>query len=327
MSDDSLVDGLIHARVLDGQGGARPIEASEIPSWTPEDGVLWLHFDFTKEGTYDWLTEQSGLPEVAVDVLTVNQTRPRAVSQADGLLIALRGVNMNPGDDPEDMVSIRVWIDKDRIITSRRRVLLAVQDILAALEKGEGPSSSSNFLADLVDRLADRIGNFVDEIEDHLLVIEDQLTDDSLEDQRRSLGVARRQIANVRRFVAPQRDALDRLHHNPGHWFPENEIHGLREEADRITRYVEDLDLARERAMLLQEEYLSVMAQEQNNRMYVLSIVAAIFLPLTFVTGLLGMNVGGLPGTNSEHGFSVSIVTMVVCAVLVAVVLRWKRWM
>ena len=327
MSEEYLAEGLIHAHVLDGNGGARALTVSEVASWTAADGVLWLHFDFTKDGTYHWLAEQSGIPDVAVDGLTVNQTRPRAVAQANGLLVALRGVNMNPGDDPEDMVSIRAWIDKDRIITSRRRRLLAIQDMLAALEKGEGPSSSSNFLADLIDRLADRIGNFVDEIEDRLLQIEDKLSDDSPQGQRRSLGVARRQIANVRRFVAPQRDALERLYRNPGDWFPDSEIQQIREEADRITRYVEDLDLARERAIVLQEEYLSVMAQEQNNRMYVLSIVAAIFLPLTFVTGLLGMNVGGLPGTNSELGFSVSVATMIICAILVAVILRWKRWM
>jgi zinc transporter len=141
------------------------------------------------------------------------------------------------------------------------------------------------------------------------------------------LSVARRQIANVRRFIAPQRDALDRLYRNPGSWFTEPEIQDVREEADRITRYVEDLDLARERAVLLQEEFLSVIAQQQNSRMYVLSIVAAIFLPLTFVTGLLGMNVGGLPGVDSDFGFIASVVTMLVCSVVAALILRWKRWM
>jgi len=67
------------------------------------------------------------------------------------------------------------------------------------------------------------------------------------------------------------------------------------EEGDRITRYLEDLDLVRERAMVAQEEILGRMAQQQNARMYVLSIVAAIFLPLSFLTGLFGMNVAGLP--------------------------------
>ena len=105
------------------------------------------------------------------------------------------------------------------------------------------------------------------------------------------------------------------------------EDHDLRQEADRITRYLEDLDLARERAVVLQEELLSHIAQEQNSRMYVLSIVAAIFLPLTFITGLLGMNVGGLPGLESPAGFAWSIAIMIVSGIALFIFFRWKRWL
>ena len=89
----------------------------------------------------------------------------------------------------------------------------------------------------------------------------------------------------------------------------------------------EDLDLARERTVVLQEELLSQVAQEQNTRMYVLSVVAAIFLPLTFVTGLLGMNVGGLPGLESPTGFTWSIIVMVVAAIGLLLFFRFKRWL
>jgi zinc transporter len=107
----------------------------------------------------------------------------------------------------------------------------------------------------------------------------------------------------------------------------ESDAHALRQEADRITRNLEDLDLARERAIVLQEELLSQIAQQQNDRMYVLSVVAAIFLPLTFVTGLLGMNVGGLPGVDSHEGFLWSIVVMVVAGAALLSFFRWKKWL
>ena len=60
--------------------------------------------------------------------------------------------------------------------------------------------------------------------------------------------------------------------------------------------------------------------------MYVLSVVAAVFLPLTFGTGLLGMNVGGLPGLESQLGFVWSVVAMVVAAIGLIVFFRWKKW-
>lgn len=327
MTSESPTSGLIHGYLLDGKGGGQLLDDAVVDKWTPADGVLWLHFDFTHPSTFPWLRDKSGLPEVATDALTVLETRPRIISVNDGLMIALRGVNMNPGDDPEDMVSVRIWTEKDRIITTRRRHILAIQDIRAAIDNGEGPANSGEFLADLIGRLANRIGDFVDKIEDRLLEAEESVGEQADESTRRELADTRRQIANVRRFVAPQRDALDRLYRNPGTWIPEEDIQLLREEADRITRYVEDLDLARERAIVLHEEYLSSIAQQQNSRMYVLSIVAAIFLPLTFVTGLLGMNVGGLPGIDSDRGFMTSVLVMLGCGILVAAVLRLKRWM
>ncbi|NNF15293.1 MAG: zinc transporter ZntB, partial [Gammaproteobacteria bacterium] len=97
-------------------------------------------------------------------------------------------------------------------------------------------------------------------------------------------------------------------------------------ESDRITRYLEDIDLARERAVVLQEEIINQLAQEQNTRMYVLSVVAAIFLPLTFVTGLLGMNVGGLPGVENPQGFWFAAVIMTACSILMILYFRWRKW-
>ena len=110
-------------------------------------------------------------------------------------------------------------------------------------------------------------------------------------------------------------------------WLTDSEAHELREEADRITRYLEDLELARERTMVLREEFLGQLAQEQNSRMYVLSVVAAVFLPLTFVTGLLGMNVGGLPGLDNPKGFVGSVIAMLVAAVALVALFRSKKWL
>jgi zinc transporter len=224
------------------------------------------------------------------------------------------------------MVSVRIWIEANRIISTRRRRLLSIQDVRQSLLAGDGPASAGEFLCALVERLADRIGDFVDAIEDRMDAAEEEIAEGRAKDFRQRLSALRREIAHVRRFLAPQRDALDRLNRQQESWLAEPDAHGLRQEADRITRYLEDLDLAKERAIVLQEELLSQVAQEQNARMYVLSVVAAIFLPLTFVTGLLGMNVGGLPGLENNLGFVWSVIVMVVAACGLIVFFRWKRW-
>lgn len=318
--------GILHSFVLDGIGGARPISADQISTWSPDDGLLWVHVDLANPATRGWLTAESSIDDVIVNALTVDETRPRAILSERGMLVVMRAVNTNPGNDPEDMVSIRLWLEKNRIISSRRRRLLSVQDIVNELGEGKGPRTSGDGLVILIGHMANRIGDFVNTIEDRLIEAEQNTADDTIEDRRRVLAKIRRQLASVRRFLGPQRDALDRLYRQPGEWFANSEIQRLREEADRITRYLEDLDLARERAVVLQEEFLAIIAQEQNSRMYVLSVVAAIFLPLTFVTGLLGMNVGGLPGLESPMGFIGAVVIMGLSSAAMIFFFRWKRW-
>ena len=317
----------LHSFVLDGHGRGKVIDAAGVEQWSPEDGVLWIHFDVADPHAAGWLATDAALPEIAVDTLLAGETRPRAQATDAGMLAILRGVNTNPGADPEDMVSIRVWIDQHRIISSRRRRLLSVDDLSEALRSGKGPTTTGDFLVALIERLADRIGGFVDAIEDRMDAAEDEISNGKQAGFRKRLSQLRRQIAEVRRFLAPQRDALDRLTRQAGAWLSEADAYGLRQESDRITRFLEDLDLAKERAIVLQEELLSLIAQEQNTRMYVLSVVAAVFLPLTFVTGLLGMNVGGLPGLESPAGFIWSVIVMIVAAIGLLLFFRWKRWL
>lgn len=317
----------LYSYLLDGRGGGKAVDFATIQAWSAADGKLWLHFDVSDRGACRWLETQSGVPVEAIDALLAGETRPRSAVTESGLLIVLRGVNTNPGDDPEDMVSVRLWVDADRVISSRRRRLLSVVDIGDAIAAGNGPRKPGQLLVMLIERLAERIGDFVDSIDERLDAAEDEIGNGDPTVFRPRLAALRREIASVRRFLAPQRDALDRLNRQPVAVLDGSDAHDLRQEADRITRYLEDLDLARERTIVLQEELLSQIAQQQNSRMYVLSVVAAVFLPLTFVTGLLGMNVGGLPGIESPWGFYGSVAIMLVAAVGLLLYFRWKKWL
>ncbi len=139
-------DGLIAAFILDGKGGGIRVEWDAIASWQPEQGVLWLHLNYANPTAREWLYEKSGLDEVISDALTEEDSRPRCTPFHEGLLLGLRGVNLNPGADPEDMVGIRIWFEKNRIVSTRKRRVLSVADITAATELGDGPESISDFL-------------------------------------------------------------------------------------------------------------------------------------------------------------------------------------
>jgi zinc transporter len=100
----------------------------------------------------------------------------------------------------------------------------------------------------------------------------------------------------------------------------------IREIAERTARFIDDLDSARDRAAITQEELNNHLSEQMNKTMYILSIVAAIFLPLGLITGLLGINVGGIPGTENKFAFAYVTAFLVVFAFALVLVFKRKRW-
>ena len=316
-------NGLLAACVLDGRGGGRELEWSDVRSWTSAEGPLWVHLDYSHPEAARWLQEESGLDPAVAAALTAEETRPRSLAGHGGLLVVLRGVNLNPGADPEDMVAIRMWLDEQRIVTTRQRSVKAIEAVRAALVAGDGPSTTSEFLVEVADGLTSRIGTVLSELDDRVDGLEDEVLSAESYELRSKIGSLRRETISLRRYLAPQRDAVSRLQNERVAWLDETSRVYLREIADRTTRYVEDLDSARDRAAVTQDELNSRLSERMNKTMYVLSIVAGIFLPLGLLTGLLGINVGGIPGTQSSWAF------LIVCAILafvgVAQLLVFKR--
>jgi zinc transporter len=320
-------DGLIAAYILDGNGGGQRVGWKEIQEWTPTAGLLWVHLKFEDPEAQRWIREESQLEDVVGDALLADESRPRITSFNDGVLVALRGVNLNPGADPEDMVSLRIWAEKNRIITTRRRKLMSVADLCSAVDRGKGPRTSGEFLEDVADRLMVRMGGVIGELEDKAAELEEAVLTAKSHELRPMLASIRRDAINLRRYMAPQREAIARLQSEKISWLAEEDRVRLRETYDRLTRYIEDLDAARERAAVTQEELISRLSEQMDNRMYVLSIVAAIFLPLGFLTGLLGINVGGIPGSEYKAAFFVFCLLLVALVVIEVIIFKKKKWM
>lgn len=156
--------------------------------------------------------------------------------------------------------------------------------------------------------------------------LEDKALTEAQAELRAELWEIRRVAIELRRYIGPQRDAMTRLTTERVPWIDAQAGQRLREVADRITRYVEDLDAARERAVIIQDELTTWLAETMNRNMYVLSVIAAIFLPLSLLTGLLGINVGGIPGVEWEWAFWLVTAGIVVIGILGYMLLRRLRW-
>jgi zinc transporter len=269
----------------------------------------WVHLDLAQPGVADWIAAQTE-PLVA-DALTRQDTRPRVAVEEDGLILILRGVNLNPDANPEDMVSLRLWVSERLVISTRIRRLMAVTAVAEQMASGSGPANPARLVATLSAGLTQRMTPVVASLADEAADLEERSVDGPA-GLRGELAHLRRTAIALRRYVAPQREALARLYQEPHPLFDADTRGALRETADQITRLVEELDAVRDRSAILNDQLADARAEEMNRAMLLLSVVAAIFLPLGFLTGLLGINVGGLPGAGWPLAF------MVVCALCAA---------
>ncbi|MCB1828076.1 MAG: zinc transporter ZntB, partial [Coxiellaceae bacterium] len=291
-----------------------------------DQGALWVHLNYQSKKSVNWLKKEASLHKVVANALVAQETRPRSASFSDGLLIFLRGVNLNPGQDPEDMVSIRLWIESSRIISTRLHRLLSVEDLCKRLDEGIGPKTTSELFVMLNDRLIDRMSDVLEGIDDDVDRLEEEVLNAQSHLLRPQVADLRFQAILIRRYLSPQREALSRLQNSDTPILTESDKIQLREASDRTTRYIEDLDSARDRLAIIQEELSSRLSEQLDKRMYLLSIVAVIFLPLTFITGLLGINVGGIPGSHFKWAFTIVCAGLIGLFGLTLWVCRIKKW-
>lgn len=198
-------------RCLDGKGGGSLLPWDTAVCEKLPEGLFWLHLDWDTPLAHQLLVETFGVDPVVAEALVEEDTRPRSVAVPGGELVILRGVNLTPGAEPEDMISLRMLINDKRVITLTRRALRSIADLKNALDAGTGPATTGEFLAMLLEKLVDRVGPVLTQLEDAIDEEEDDLVEGKLSHVESTLVGVRGRIIKLRRYLAPQREALMRL--------------------------------------------------------------------------------------------------------------------
>ena len=279
-----MINGLLHVLILDEQGGARAIENStELQNWQPEHGKLWVHMDYSQAEAVEWLEQSNLLTDFELESLIADDTRPRLSKVTNGNMLFLRGVNLNPAQSPEDMVSLRLFINENIVITTRKRRLLSVQDVVDSFDGSNGPCSISELVCQLAQNLTSRMQAVIDSLDDTLDGFEDEIDEPNKGFDHQSLAQIRRQTIALKRYLRPQKEALITLLNNKYKWLDEDDKARLNETTNMLIRYLEELYSSIERAQIIQQAITSQVSEQLNQRMYVMSVVAALFLPLGFL--------------------------------------------
>ena len=322
-NDDSP---LLFGRVLDGKGGGRIIGWEEARHWQPAGPheVLWLHQNRTAEGLQDWLETSLGIPEPTAELLVSDETRPRSFREGNAIVATLRGINFNPGAEPEDMVSMQLWADGARVVTLRRMPLQTPRHVLAHIDAGQGPEDAGKLITELVEVMIARMSRSIVDMNDHIDLLEASNIEENADAILAKIATIRRNCLALKRHMSPQHEALERISRDAPAWFEDHDRREIAESIDRLGRYLDDIDISKESALVLQDEIRAGAVARSERTSYLLTIVAAIFLPLSFVTGLLGINVGGIPGVGDDRAFW--IVVGMCGAILLMMLVLFRKW-
>ena len=310
---------------VDGAGRATECEIKQ--ALDIDNGFVWVHLSTNNEHAQAWLADVAKLDGHLVDALTAAETRPRCEQFGEGALLNLRGrADDKAAEAVDHLASVRIWAVAGRVISVTRRALIAVGEVKACVAAGK-VRDPGDLIAEFAAAITEDLDPEVAELGDSLDECETQLDADKVFDLRRNVTRVRSQSIGYRRFLSPQRAALEKLATLPVDWLADDDRLHLSGAADRAARMAEELESIRERAALTHEALTDLRAEQIDQRGLIISIAAMIFLPLTFLTGLYGMNVRGLWLADKPWAFDAIIGICVLTAVGVTTYFVRQHWL
>lgn len=320
-------EGLLEAWAFDGRGAGRRLTWEEATlGQGPEKGFYWLHFRRMPRGPQDWLRDHSGIDHIILEGMLDDESRPRCSLLNDSAFLVLRAVNLHRNAIPEDLLGLHMWVEARRIITLQHEPISAIADYVDALARGRCPRTQGEMVAELSLRLVDRLDSVIMALMDEADELEDAVESWEPKDLLPKLSILRRTAIKLRRHIAPQREALNHFSTEDDPWLGPKDRTRIRDAADRVARFTEELDSIRERASLIRDQMVDRRAEQMNKSMLVLAVVTVVFAPLTFVSGLFGMNVGGIPGTEDPESFWMISFLLTTLAVSLTWLFRRLKW-
>ena len=315
---------------FDNESNAHKLHNAEVAQELKNDGLAWIHLDGNSALSKKWLErEVSYLDHLIIDALFAEEARPRIIEFENGLLIILRGINLYATpEELEDMASIRLWVDNSRIISIQKRNFSAIFNVAKKIDAGKKIKTSPEFLYNLIYENLLLISPEINKLNDEMDVVESTMPQNDYDNRslRELVTSIRRKVAIFKRYILPQKDVLSHLKSHDSDWINDWARRHFQENHDHITHIIEELDEARDRSQIVHEEISNAIADRLNRSMFKISLIASIFMPLGFIAGLFGMNVGGVPGGDNPDGFYITLFFMIVSLGIIFLIFKRKKW-
>jgi zinc transporter len=287
----------------------------------------WLHFCARHDGIVSILHDQCDIPLFIAQAMVAQETRSRAIVRPEGIMVLIKAMHQHDGANPEMMVSLRLWIEPERIVSAREHDIDALLTIRNEIKEGCGPASTADLMIDMIGHAYDEFDPLIDAMEAEIDNLEELVDREETEAVCSRLSSLERRAAIFHRHLAPQSAIFKLIAANQSAIFNDDDRDHLNELDSRLRGILETLRDMRERALIIDQRIQRIEEFRQTKANLVFAVAATLFLPATFLTGLFGVNVGGIPWLNEPMGF---VFLSTICLVLILVsyaTIRRSRWL
>lgn len=308
---------------LDGKGKAIPLtNDSEATVQQP----CWLHLDFAKPETINWIHSTDLIPEIVKNELIKPNQISKEIRFDSGILVVLKGVNFIPNELPDPIVTFRFFITDNLIISTRHQQIDAIFQLKDNLEKGIGPVDVADWLIQVSELISDQVNQSFDSVHNKIVKLEDLVLNQRIFSHK-EIGRVRKQLFILRRLLSPQRDIFVKISTERISWIDDNDRQRLHDISSQQNHYVSDIDSCLLRIASLMEQINSFLAESTNKRIYLMSLFTIIFTPITFLTSLLGVNLAGIPYNEQQWSFIGLVLLIIVICIGSVIWLKYKKWL
>jgi zinc transporter len=319
-------DGVLSAWLFRPDMHPVPLRLSEIDEvLARREGVVWVHLNATASPAKQWIQGCRHLPEPAREDLLETDKRMRLEPLGDAIVGVIGDTVAGADPDPWRLANLHFYVDRHCLISTRRRPIGCASRLGRAVRDGLAVRSSAELVVWLLSYAADSLGERAVELGRETDRTEDEVLAGHSAHARQRLGKARRRAAKLRRQVVLRPRAIERLRARLPGWIDENDRFELLDALDRIEALVDELQAIEQREAGLEAEVMAHLSEETNRNLYLLSMVTVIFLPMTLITGIFGMNVAGLPGLKGPSSFWWVMLAMALVPLAFVLAIRWRR--
>ncbi|MGU3537696.1 CorA family divalent cation transporter [Methylobacterium sp. A54F] len=336
LTDEPALPGLIWAMRFDGAGRGRLLGPGEpVPApGSFGEGFVWLHLNLNdarlpalaaagRLGPPALVAAAFGADphqRVAVSGDHVGGVVADLVADPTGEAAAGPEAARRPGTDAGGR--LHFVMGRDVLVSGRRHPIRGPAASRDAAAEGQSLAGPVALLEHLVGHVVEAMAAAGTRLSDELDEIEDHILEERIRHESRRLGPIRRDAVRLHRQLLGLRAVFHRLEGQEGERLPEAAGTTAARVAQRLDALDRDMCVLADRSRLLQEELSAHLARQSNRQLYTLSILTALFLPPTLVTGLFGMNTKGLPLAEYEDGSTLAILLAVASALAAFALIR-----